>query len=95
MNCPQCENDIPWYKLKLELDCAKCGSRLKSDNFVNTYLGGLALCLTITFVLDFVSDFFSMGFTMVILYNVLIFLLVMPPVLKRVRYTVWRIGDKQ
>ncbi len=95
MNCPQCGNNIPWYKLKAEFDCSKCGSCLKSDNYVNTYLGGLAIYLAITFILDFVTDFFSMGFTMVILYNVLIFLLVMSPVLKRLRYKVLRVGDKK
>ena len=95
MNCPHCGHNISWYKLKAEFECSKCGSLLKSDNYINTYLGGLAIYLTITFVLDFVSDFFSMGFSMVILYNVLIILLVMPPVLKRLRYTVMRVGDKK
>jgi hypothetical protein len=90
MKCPHCGNNIPLYKVKTEFECAKCRSLLRCDNYNKTMLIGLAVYLAITFVLDF----FSSHLLTIILYNIVIFFVVMMSFSKRLDCAVHREGAK-
>jgi hypothetical protein len=73
MKCPHCDNSISLLRVKEEFYCPNCGSLLRCGNYMKILLIALAICAAITFVLDFVR----FSFFVIVLYNVVIFLVVM------------------
>jgi|GEM_PF-2852149 len=92
MTCPKCEENISILKVREELSCPKCGSLIKCGNYTKVWLTAVAVFLIITFIVDFlhIENFF-----IIVLYNVIIFVIVMHVYSKKIRCTVVREGDSK
>ena len=84
IKCPKCNESLSMFKAREEFHCPKCEAVLRCENYSTILLISLAIYFAITFLLDLLD----LNIFFVILYNVVIFLIVMRIFSKRIKCSV-------